>query len=97
MFEGWPEIVIQGITGTGEKFLPSDWVERLSSMLAVFDEGYLFYSPFLKPIFAGGLSCVAVSRALESRNPDAFDFLRQFFRDNQLKCAPGARPSGRKI
>jgi hypothetical protein len=30
MFEGAPEIVIQGITESGETFRPSDWAERLS-------------------------------------------------------------------
>ena len=56
MFEGAPEIVIQGITESGETFRPSDWAERLSGMLSVFsDDGYLAYSPFLKPIMAGGV------------------------------------------
>ena len=91
MFDGWPEIVIQGITETRETFRPSDWPERLSGMLAVFDEGYLSYSPFLKPIFAGGLYCVAVDRALENHNPAAFDFLVQFVRDNRLKMRPGRK------
>lgn len=92
MFEGSPEIVIQGITETGEPFRPSDWAERLSGMLSVFSEdGYLAYSPFLKPIFAGGLHCVAVDRMLESRNPAAFEFLLQFARDNRLKLRPGRK------
>lgn len=92
MFEGSPEIVIQGITESGETFRPSDWAERLSGMLSVFsEEGYLAYSPFLKPIIAGGVRCVAVDRVLENRDPAAYTFLLQFARDNQLKLRPGRK------
>lgn len=92
MFEGSPEIVIQGVTESGETFRPSDWAERLSGMLSVFSaEGYLAYSPFLKPIIAGGVHCVAVDRVLENRDPAAFSFLLQFARDNRLKLRPGRK------
>lgn len=92
MFENSPEIVIQGITESGETFRPSDWAERLSGMLSVFSaDGYLAYSPFLKPIIAGGVRCVAVDRTLESRDPAAYAFLLQFARDNRLQLRPGRR------
>ncbi len=92
MFDGAPEIVIQGITEAGETFRPSDWAERLSGMLSVFSaEGYLAYSPFLKPIIAGGVRCVAVDSVLENRDPPAFAFLLQFARDNRLKLRPGRK------
>ena len=92
MFDGAPEIVIQGITETGETFRPSDWAERLSGMLSVFSaEGYLAYSPFLKPIIAGGVRCVAVDRVLETRDPAAYAFLLQFASDNKLKLRPGRK------
>jgi hypothetical protein len=99
MFEGAPEIVIQGITESGETFRPSDWAERLSGMLSVFSDdgylaytdGYLAYSPFLKPIMAGGVRCVAIDRELERWDPAAYKFLLQFARDNQLKMRPGRK------
>ncbi len=92
MVEGSPKIVIQGITESGETFRPSDWAERLSSMLSVFsDAGYLAYSPYLKPIIASGVRCVAVDRVLESRDPAAYVFLLQFARDNQSKLRPGRK------
>jgi hypothetical protein len=92
MFEGAPEIVIQGVTESGDTFRPSDWAERLSGMLSVFsDDGYLAYSPFLKPIMAGGVRCVAIDRELERRDPPADAFLLQFARDNQLKMRPGRK------
>jgi len=92
MFDDAPEIVIEGITDRGEPFRPSDWAERLSGMLSVFSEsGHLEYSPYLKPIFAGGNHCVAVDRTLETVNPQAFAFLLQFAKDNRLRMRPGRR------
>lgn len=54
MFEGAPEIVIQGITETGETFRQSDWAacSRYSARMVA-------YSPFLKPVIAGGMRYVA--------------------------------------
>lgn len=61
-------------------------------MLSVFSaDGYLAYSPFLKPIIAGGVRCVAIDRVLEHRDPPAYAFLLQFARDSQLKRRSGRR------
>ena len=49
------------------------------------------YSPFLKPIIAGGVRCVGFDRVLEHRDPPANAFLLQFARDNQLKRRPGRK------
>jgi hypothetical protein len=92
MFEGSPEIVIQGITESGRPFRPSDWAERLCGMMSVFGEdSRLSYSPYLKPIIAAGLRCVVVDVKLEGLDPDAFRFLIGFARDNELKMRPGRK------
>lgn len=92
MFDSSPEIVIQGITEAGHPFRPSDWSDRLCGMMSVFGEDrHLSYSPFLKPIIAGGIRCVAVDRKLEEIDPAAFDFLIGFARDNELKLRPGRK------
>ena len=60
------EIVIQGVTTSGRAFRPSDWSERLCGMMSVFSEDrHLSYSPFLKPVISGGMSCVVVDRKLD--------------------------------
>ncbi|MGH8636700.1 MAG: DUF3579 domain-containing protein, partial [Burkholderiales bacterium] len=70
--EAWPdgqldELVIQGVTQSGERFRPSDWAERLCGMMSVFGEDkHLSYSPYLKPIMADGLSCVVVDARLQT-------------------------------
>ena len=90
MFPGSPEIVIQGVTESGQPFRPSDWAERLCGMMSVFGEdSRLSYSPYLKPIMAGGIRCVVVDLKLEGLDPAAFSFLLAFARDNELKLRPG--------
>jgi hypothetical protein len=90
MFPGSPEIVIQGVTESGQQFRPSDWAERLCGMMSVFGEdSRLSYSPYLKPIMAGGIRCVVVDLKLEGLDPAAFKFLLAFARDNELKLRPG--------
>lgn len=92
MFEGSPEIVIQGVTESGQSFRPSDWAERLCGMMSVFGQDrHLSYSPYLKPIIAGGIRCVVVDLRLEAMDPDAFRFLLGFAKDNELKLRPGRK------
>jgi uncharacterized protein DUF3579 len=92
MIEGSPEIVIQGITESGQPFRPSDWAERLCGMMSVFGEdSRLSYSPYLQPIMAAGIRCVVVNLQLEQLDPEAFRFLMGFARDNELKVRPGRK------
>jgi hypothetical protein len=87
------ELVIQGLTHSGERFRPSDWAERLCGMMSVFGEDrHLSYSPYLKPVIADGLSCVVVDGRLKSIDGAAFQFLLGFARDNELRMRPGRSP-----
>lgn len=87
------EIVIQGVTEAGRPFRPSDWSERLCGMMSVFSEDrHLSYSPYLKPVVSGGLSCVVIDRKLETLDPPAFQFLMDFASDNELVTRPGRSP-----
>ena len=84
------DIVIQGITATGEKFRPSDWAERLCGMMSVFGEDrQLSYSPYLKPVMISGVNGVVVNSELESIDSAAWKFLMGFARDNELSLRPG--------
>ena len=88
------EIVIQGVTTSGRPFRPSDWSERLCGMMSVFSEDrHLSYSPYLKPVISGGMSCVVVDRKLETLDPAAFQFLMDFAQDNELRTRPGRSPT----
>ncbi|MCX8514744.1 MAG: hypothetical protein RL017_215 [Pseudomonadota bacterium] len=84
------EIIIEGITVDGQKFRPSDWVDRLCGMLAVFDQQRVSYSNFLRPMVFKDMNCVAVKKELEKKKPSIFNFIMQFAADNQLKVIDGA-------
>ena len=92
MFPDCLEIVIQGVTETGQPFRPSDWAERLCGMMSAFGEDRcLSYSPYLKPIIAAGVRCVLVDVKLAEVDPAAYRFLLDFAADNELKVRPGRR------
>ena len=92
MFPDCLEIVIQGVTVSGQPFRPSDWAERLCGMMSAFSEDrYLSYSPYLKPIIAAGVRCVVLDVRLEELDPAAFRFLLEFAKDNELRVRPGRK------
>src|SRR5262245_63464073 len=92
MFPDSLEIVIQGVTASGQPFRPSDWAERLCGVMSAFSEDrYLSYSPYLKPIIAAGVRCVLVDVKLEEADPAAFRFLLDFAADNELRVRPGRK------
>lgn len=84
------EIVIVGVTTSGQVFRPSDWSERLCGCMSLFGEDQRFtYSPYVKPIIAGAVKCVVVDRRLEQTDMEAFAFLMAFARDNELQLRDG--------
>lgn len=84
------EWLIVGVTLDGRKFRPSDWAERLCGGLSSFDRtGRLAYSKHARPITRDGDPCVVVETLLRELNPDAYEFLMDFARDNQLVVRAG--------
>ena len=84
------EIIIIGITESGNTFRPSDWTERLCGVLSLFGEDQrISYSPLVRPIVSAGVRCVVVDRRLEELQPEAFEFLVGFARDNELRLREG--------
>jgi hypothetical protein len=86
------ECIIQGITGDGKPFRPSDWAERLCGAMSCFrPEGYagrnahLRYSPYVRPTVLGGIKCVVVDETLRALQPLAYHFVMDFARDNDLQ------------
>lgn len=79
------EIIIQSLTRDGKRFRPSDWVDRICSSYATFGEDRkLRYSPYLKPEMIDGIRCLAVDMQLKTANPEGFEELMEFARENQL-------------
>lgn len=79
------EIIIQSLTREGNRFRPSDWVDRICSSYATFGEDRkLKYSPYLKPEMIDGIRCLSVDMQLKTANPEGFEELMQFAEENQL-------------
>jgi hypothetical protein len=84
------EILILGVTETGARFRPSDWADRLCGVMSIFGEDQrISYSPYVSPSVTEGHNCVRVDARLKALNPDAFEFLMGFARDNELRLYPG--------
>lgn len=85
------EVFIQGITSKGRAFRPSDWAERLAGVMAQFHPAggqrgaHLSYSPWCTPTTINGIKCVIVHTDLRAYNQQAWDFVMNFARDNDLQ------------
>ena len=85
------ELIIKGVTRSGDAFRPSDWAERLCGVLAVYRPGFVAtrgpvfgYSPYAQPTMVGGVRCVIVDPRLHALEPRAWDFVIGFATDNDL-------------
>lgn len=79
------KIVIHGVTESGEAFRPSDWAERMSGNLSTFKNHRIYYSPMLKPSYQAGTRCVVLDPALKVSNPELFQHILDFAKNNKLK------------
>lgn len=82
--------MIRGVTRQGRTFRPSDWADRLASILShVGHDNRLHYSAQLCPVTRAGVRCVVIQRSLETEDPRVFKFLLDFARENDLEVLPG--------
>lgn len=86
------DFIIQGVTGKGHLFRPSDWADRLCGIMSRFhpdaSNGYnrhLQYSPYVQPALIEGVRSVLVDARLYTLEPMAYHFLQSFARDNDLR------------
>ena len=85
------EVIILGVTISGQTFRPSDWSERLAGVMSSFRPGgavpgdHLSYSPWCVPNTLDGKKCVIVHTDMRDDNVMAWDFVMGFARDNQLQ------------
>jgi hypothetical protein len=92
------EIIILGVTTSGQTFRPSDWAERLAGVMSSFRPGgaqpgdHLSYSPWCVPNTLDGQKCVIVHTDMRSSHVMAWDFVMGFARDNQLQIITAKLP-----
>ena len=90
------EVIILGVTISGQTFRPSDWSERLAGVMSSFRPGgavpgdHLSYSPWCVPNTVDGKKCVIVHTDMRNDNVMAWDFVMGFARDNQLQVVKAA-------
>lgn len=80
------DLVIKGITRSGQQFRPSDWSDRLCGVMSAFGaDEQLRYSPLVTPALRDGVRCVIVRRQLADMEPRLFKFFLSFALDNELQ------------
>jgi hypothetical protein len=78
--------IIRGLTTKGGRFRPSDWADRLAGAFAEIDpDNRTRYSPRVQPTTLDGIRCVVVDRTLKNQDPNAWRFLQNFARSNELQ------------
>lgn len=99
------DFIIQGVTGKGQQFRPSDWADRLCGIMSRFHpdartgyDQHLQFSPYVQPALIEGVRSVLVDARLYALEPMAYHFLRSFVADNDLRlidaCVLTTRSSG---
>jgi hypothetical protein len=78
-------IIITGITEQGNKFRPSNWLERLASCFASFQNQKLHYNEMVKPIMHGGKKRLFLANRFSQLNPQGFQFVMDFAVRNHLQ------------
>ena len=85
------EIVLRGVTSDGRTFRPSNWAERLAGVMSQFrprplQQGdHITYSPWCMPGTDGNAKCLVVNPALKEQHPQAWEYIEQFARENDLQ------------
>ncbi len=76
---------IFGINENGNKFRPSDWIERIASTIGSFDVNRrLRYNPSVMPVKYDGQHCLFVAENLVETNPSAYRYVMDFVNSNCL-------------
>lgn len=86
--------IVKGITNNGDVFRPSDWADRLCSVLSLFvpnskprpvkGTNVALFSTLVMPTFIDGVRSVVIDKKLSDIEPLALDFALTFARDNNL-------------
>lgn len=79
--------LIEGVMQNGRPLRPSDWVERVSGVMAKFGADHRLRYGAVRPCFVGGKKCLLVQKTLERDDPAAFEYVSAFVHANGLKMS----------
>lgn len=86
MSDKQPCVVIHSTREDGERFRPSDWVDRISSSVASFGpDRRLRYASAVHPKVINGERCLVVNANLAESRPGVYQYILDFARSNRLK------------
>lgn len=89
--------LIESVRNTGERFRPSDWIERISASLATFGADHrLHYASEVQPCTIEGQKCLLVRKGLARSNPEAYMHIMHFAEENNLRIQEDRRKSPRR-
>ena len=78
--------VIESVREDGNRFRPSDWIERISDTMANFGPDLrLQYASSVHPGMIDGAKCLMVKKLLEQENPMVFQHIMSFAESNTLR------------
>jgi len=77
--------LIEGTMQNGGTLRPSDWVERVSGVMAKFGADHRLRYGAVRPCFVKGKKCLLVQKTLEQDDPAAFEYVSAFVRSNGLQ------------
>jgi hypothetical protein len=77
--------LIEGTMQNGRTLRPSDWVERISGVMAQFGADHRLRYGAARPCFVAGKKCLLVKKSLQRENPAAFEYISSFVRSNGLQ------------
>jgi len=81
---------IRSVREDGQRFRPSDWIERISANMAQFGpDRRLRYDHSLQPRTIDGEKCLVVGGGLAARHPELYEHIMAFARSNQLQRVEG--------
>ena len=84
--------IIESVKVDGNRFRPSDWIERISTSLATFGKDHrLRYDHEVQPCVIQGQRCLVVGKRLSERNPELLAYIMKFAEDNQLRIQEDRR------
>lgn len=84
--------LIESVSNQGQRFRPSDWIERISASLASFGTDHrLHYSQDVQPCVIEGKKCLLVRKGLSQSNPDVYRYIMHFAEENDLRIQEDRR------
>jgi len=78
-------LIVEGVTIDGDKFRPSDWIDRVASFYADHTNGRLRYTKELHPSLFNGNRVLRVDCALEQDKPVLWKEVQRFIQVNELR------------